>query len=175
MVKKGLKAWRSMPQARRQHLKSKGVDTRKEKVAFGRKLLRSRKQGTPGPTAKSVNGGANGAGGSQFELAGTSGVAPRGLNLERTRKTTTRGGKVGVTRVGMTSGAAGAEPYRMSDADMAAKTPVSAKTPKAKVKAKAKVVGPRVKAKPKAKRTPNVVKRPVPKRKAQMVVRRRRR
>jgi hypothetical protein len=174
MVKKGLKAWRSMPQARRQNLKSKGVDTRKEKVAFGRKLLRSRRQGTPGPTAKSVTGN-GGSAARSFELAseaGTGGVAPRGLGLERTRKTTTRGGKVGVTRVGMTSGPAGVEQYRMVEAPTAA---VAAKTPKANAKTMAK---PKAKAKvtrPKAKRTPNVGKRPVTQRKAQMVVRRRRR
>jgi len=116
MAKPGLKVWRSMPKARRQNLKAKGVDTRREKAQFGRQLARSRKQGTAGPTAKGGRQGrgqGRGAGSAAtVEEATTGGVAPRGARVERTRKTTTAGGKVGVTRTGGTSGGPGPEAYR---------------------------------------------------------------
>jgi hypothetical protein len=122
MAKPGLKAWRAMPKARRQNLKAKGVDTRREKAQFGRKLVRSRKQGTPGPTAKGVadkggpgqrrRRGQGAADAAALAESASGGVAPRGARVERTRKTTTAGGKVGVTRTGVTSGGPGPEAYR---------------------------------------------------------------
>jgi hypothetical protein len=116
----GLRAWRSQPKSVRRAKVKAGINTREGKIISGGSLRKKRKAQGLNPNTGAPMGGTRGGSNSvgaaaeaaPKEPTGSQGIAPRGINAERVRKTTTRGGKVGVVKSGMTSGPVGVEQYR---------------------------------------------------------------
>jgi hypothetical protein len=95
-----------MPKETRKTLVKQGVNTREGKKMMGKAVRQNRRERGENPnTGTAVTT-------TPAPEATSTGVAPRGANVERTRKTTTGSGKVGVKKTGMSSGPVGPEAYR---------------------------------------------------------------
>jgi hypothetical protein len=93
-----------MPKATRKTLVKQGVNTREGKQMMGKAVRQARRERGENPNT--------GTAVTTTPEATSTGVAPRGANVERTRKTVTGSGKVGVRKTGMSSGPVGPEAYR---------------------------------------------------------------